>query len=162
MDGFSLSRPLSRFRVTGRIIFCHAHLTFLVMAAGKIGTSLSRYPCESSLTAWCPQGVHRPEEHLHPGVPEKEPEKDPSARPHDLAGQVHEDVQELFKLHGQHRLLFRLMLLSPSAFLGQEQGEPRLDRPGQCGHDHIGPVAYQNRQGRQERQGKRGKEIYFN
>ena len=58
---------------------------------------------------------------------------------HDTTGKQDDVCEEGPKVHTD--------ILSAMVFLMHHQGKPRLDVPGQCGDDHVGPVADQVIQG---------------
>jgi hypothetical protein len=53
------------------------------------------------------------------------------------------NVEKRFEFHAQHRGLIRKVAGRPPPRLVQPQREPRLERPRERGHHHVGPVTQQ-------------------
>ena len=87
--------------------------------------------------------IEEPKEDLLPRTPGKKPIDNLPRGTHDLTGKTNEGVQEAPELQALDLVFLGLPPFRPWPAFGQQQTEPHLQRPGQRGHHHIGPVAHQ-------------------
>ena len=82
------------------------------------------------------------------GTPGQHAVDEPPTATNDLGWDEDEGLEEGAEVHVQDASLVGLVGLTPAGTDGQQQGEPRLDRPGERSHDHIGPVGFEGIEGR--------------
>src|SRR6202167_3663216 len=74
----------------------------------------------------------------------------PPAQQH-LGGDHDEGLHEAAELHAQDAVLLVLVALAPPSRDGEQQRGPRLDRPGERGDHHVGPVGLERVERRVQR-----------
>lgn len=95
----------------------HAHFSFLRGRAWGHGGS-AHPDADFSGCGSTTQLIYQAEQDRQVRVPRQQPVHPPSPRPHQLAGQPHEGVQERLELQPQHPTLLRSVLLLPESFSG--------------------------------------------
>ena len=85
--------------------------------------------------------IEKAKEHVLPRIPRQQPIDDPPPATNNLCGHLDHGSAEGGEFHAQQFAFLVGVLFLPTALLGQRQGSPGFQAPGQRGHHHVGPVA---------------------
>src|SRR6266508_3340346 len=134
-----LREAVERFRLA----WAFASWFFLLKAQGAAADRSIRTPT-SVATASTSQHMRHAEEQPLIRVPRQQAKQQTTAGADELAGQTHKRLHERRELQAQQPMLLGAVLFLPAARrLGQAQGEPRFQIPGQRDHHHVVPLTFQ-------------------